>query len=566
MTKIVLQDLASLTNETAALAALNSNSAIIETASDNSLSRDGTAPNEMVAELDMNSHRVINLPKPIQATEPLRLQDLNDFVGGSLNITSGATQFKQLTDAPSSYSGQANKFVKVKSGENGVDFTTGDQLLAFTNLKDAPANYTGSGGLFVKVKPDVTGLEFKTAPASLTSVNYVHVKDFGAVGDGSTNDAAAIQSAIDSAFTNKYAEVRFDALEYAIGSTIIVGSGDATHISTKNGLTLVGTGRPFLRLKDGSNPGKASGTRFKWTGAASGTMVEISGPCFGNSIKNIALNCNDLAGNGLVLSSSQRGIFEGITVSDFTSNGVVLQVRTAETIAGVAEAISCADNTFRQLQVDANDAGSGTTCIALSGYTGSASNGWDSVRNEFYDTYLIVNKAGGTGVYCTFCDQNTFFNLQMSAFGVSSGTEASIRLVGTPTVPSAFPFPQNIRILGNTDIGQSLPVRIDETAGPVGGGCEVNGITLFDQQIVPRWPENKKVIFSSTEAGNFPNGGFWSEGGLTRLEKNYRNKLLNSRFDRVSNGTSFTNPGAGSNILDGWFITYDGSVTSTVKH
>lgn len=75
MTKVTLNDVGSLQNETSALSTINANSAVIETAFDNTLSRDGTIPNRMEASLDMNSNPILNLPPPISNYEPLRVID-----------------------------------------------------------------------------------------------------------------------------------------------------------------------------------------------------------------------------------------------------------------------------------------------------------------------------------------------------------------------------------------------------------------------------------------------------------------------------------------------------------
>ncbi len=87
--KLTLADLASLANETSAIATINANNALIETAIDNTLSRDGTSPNEMEAPLDMNSNRILNLPEPISANEPVRLQDM----AGTIEVINGLTPF-----------------------------------------------------------------------------------------------------------------------------------------------------------------------------------------------------------------------------------------------------------------------------------------------------------------------------------------------------------------------------------------------------------------------------------------------------------------------------------------
>src|SRR5712671_3852882 len=80
MTKITLTDLVNLQNETTAVNAINSNNNVLKLAIDNTLSRDGTSPNTLSANLDMNSQRIINLPVPVNQSEPLRLADTTAFV------------------------------------------------------------------------------------------------------------------------------------------------------------------------------------------------------------------------------------------------------------------------------------------------------------------------------------------------------------------------------------------------------------------------------------------------------------------------------------------------------
>jgi hypothetical protein len=60
MGKITLSDVTSLVNENTFLSTTNANYATIETVSDTFLSRNGTAPNSMAADFDMNSFRILN--------------------------------------------------------------------------------------------------------------------------------------------------------------------------------------------------------------------------------------------------------------------------------------------------------------------------------------------------------------------------------------------------------------------------------------------------------------------------------------------------------------------------
>lgn len=82
MSKINTSDATTLTNETSFISLYNANNALIETASDTFLSRDGTSPNSMSASLDMNSNRIINLPTPVLSNDVVRLQDMVTFTGG----------------------------------------------------------------------------------------------------------------------------------------------------------------------------------------------------------------------------------------------------------------------------------------------------------------------------------------------------------------------------------------------------------------------------------------------------------------------------------------------------
>lgn len=72
MPKLTLTDLTNLNNEITVVNTINGNHSAIETALENTLSRDGTAPNAMEASLDMNSNRILNLPAASGSGEPVR--------------------------------------------------------------------------------------------------------------------------------------------------------------------------------------------------------------------------------------------------------------------------------------------------------------------------------------------------------------------------------------------------------------------------------------------------------------------------------------------------------------
>lgn len=84
--KLTVTKLANLQNDTTATSTINNNLDAIATAMDNTLSRNGAQPNWMGSDLDMNNHHILNLPAPINGTEPLRLIDVATLNGsGTIN-------------------------------------------------------------------------------------------------------------------------------------------------------------------------------------------------------------------------------------------------------------------------------------------------------------------------------------------------------------------------------------------------------------------------------------------------------------------------------------------------
>lgn len=91
MAKLTTPNLSSLANQTSAINTINTNFDAVDTALENTLSRDGTTPNTMGASLDMNSNRILNLPAPQNDSEPMRFGDITSITGISGTITAPGT-------------------------------------------------------------------------------------------------------------------------------------------------------------------------------------------------------------------------------------------------------------------------------------------------------------------------------------------------------------------------------------------------------------------------------------------------------------------------------------------
>lgn len=103
--------------------------------------------------------------------------------GSSWAEFAAASTFLDLSDAPSSYSGEQGKLVAVNSGETALEFidpaTVG--TTDFTGLDDTPGSYSGQAGQTLKVNAGETALEFTALTADAQNLPIVV-----AVGDETT--------------------------------------------------------------------------------------------------------------------------------------------------------------------------------------------------------------------------------------------------------------------------------------------------------------------------------------------------------------------------------------------
>ncbi len=77
MSKLTLTNISNLGgNPAAAQIQINANNAAIVAALENTLSRDGSDPNQMEAIIDQNEHRIINLGAPAELDDAARLRDV----------------------------------------------------------------------------------------------------------------------------------------------------------------------------------------------------------------------------------------------------------------------------------------------------------------------------------------------------------------------------------------------------------------------------------------------------------------------------------------------------------
>jgi hypothetical protein len=84
-----------------AVTLMNANFGAIQTAIENTVSLDGTSPNEMQADFSLGGHRITNLAAPVQANDAVRLIDVANIVaGGDVEINPTVAWATDITGIP----------------------------------------------------------------------------------------------------------------------------------------------------------------------------------------------------------------------------------------------------------------------------------------------------------------------------------------------------------------------------------------------------------------------------------------------------------------------------------
>lgn len=249
MSKVTLSDLVDLQNETTAVSLINNNSHTIENGFENTLSRDGTNPNSMEANIDMDSNRIFNLPAPGSATEPLRLQDLSDFIGGGTISTIPA------------------------GGDTG-------QVLGKLSDTDFDDGW-------------------------ISPRDPIDVRNFGVVGDGSVDDTSAMQAALDSLGATLGGSLFIPAGHIVkcsgtlsidtISNVSIVGETNFGHVvNYPSILRYTGTGSRFIDARNTSGFNLRNLSVDYTSSSFAGNLVDISSSNPGVTVSSAATvsNCH----------------------------------------------------------------------------------------------------------------------------------------------------------------------------------------------------------------------------------------------------------------------------------
>jgi len=235
---------------------------------------------------------------------------------------------------------------------------------------------------------------------SLGSRDFVSVKDFGAVGDGVTDDLTAFQNAILA--VSQSGKIYIPQGTYFLSSTLVVTRRIA-FVGTHSGQQAVNAGSRLLF------PANVTGVRFH------SSIEQPNGTSARSSMTDVCIHCSSKQTTGHGIHASAPIFLERVNVDNFAQNGIHI-VASSSSSTGDASLWSVRDSRI------ANCGGHGFFADGRDANAGVAEN-MDSSSN------------GGWGIYDSSLHGNTYLACHISNNGIgaiktSGGVNASL-FVGT---------------------------------------------------------------------------------------------------------------------------------------
>lgn len=326
MAKLVTTDLTNIVGaETTAINTINNNFDAVEAAIENTFSRDGTSPNELNTDLDLNGNDIINV-------ESIDTQHL------SINGEELTTElFSKGDQGDPGYDGWSPVFAVVADSDRRVLQLTGWTGGTGTTPTDHIGEYVGSDGF----KPNIAdGVDIRGTAGAGTG-DMLAAQNLNDVADKATAFANIKQAATDSAT---------GVVEKATDAEVQTGT-DTTRYVSPAGLTAKEASVANWR---GNTANRILTTDIVWSSMAEVSLTDAATIAWdmSNGIDfTVTLGGNRTLGNPTNVKVGQRGRIR--VVQDGTGNRTLTKGSNLKTAGGSAITLSTAANAVDYIDYDA---------------------------------------------------------------------------------------------------------------------------------------------------------------------------------------------------------------------
>ncbi len=472
--KVTLNGVGNLIDATTAKNTINNNSQIIEDAFDNTLSLDGTAPNQMQSELDMDSHQVLNLPQPATADSPLRLQDLSTFVGGGTvtNMPSGGTSGQILAKNSSTnydvhwiseasdltagtniaITGTSPATISTTANPNfATSVTTPTLVLGATSL----TSVTGTGSVVASTSPTLSAPALVnpsfsgtiTLPGGITTNATTGTVNLVLSTSPTITSPILVTPALGTPTSGVATNLTGTASGLTAGNATLAATV-TTNANLTGAVTSVGNAASLGSFT--SSALKTALTDETGSGAAvfatSPALVTPTGIVKGDVGLGNVDNTSDATKNAAAVTLTNKTITAPV-ISTITNTGTLTLPTSTDTLVGKATTDTFTNKTFNTAGTGNTFQINGTTVNAITG-TGSAVLATSPTFTTSLTSPLVV---GGTAVSSTLSLQSTSGVGSSDAIkflvGNNGGTEA-VRILTNGNVGINNINPQNSLAVG----------------------------------------------------------------------------------------------------------------------
>lgn len=420
MSKITLNNVVDLENQNTAISVINNNSSTIQTAFDNTLSRDGTAPNQMNNLLDMNSHPIINLPAPTSNYMPLRLIDFQTLQSGGTVVTSPLP--------PGGTTGQ----LLAKNSNANYDVTWSSTVAGGAGGAVNSIQYNNSGafnGISLAAGQTIRG----TSGAPIAGYNaWVDVTTLGVDNTGVSVTSSALQAAINT-ITSAGNVVYLPAGTYNMGGGTLTVPDNSTVYCHNNAV--------ITRTADIPNVGTEAYGAYTDCMIDVGNNVRWYNGTLNNTVVTGTSTTSQTVGTGTYTFTTQSGLpfragnflrvysafnpsvhFEG-TVTSYSGTTLVMNFpffagsgsRSDWNInwGGVYQSPMCLHNVSNTIIDNVTTKGNWYCGILLDGWNPSTGGNLACTNNTIVNCKAIGIQNRGFYMY-GICNQNEFINCYVS--------------------------------------------------------------------------------------------------------------------------------------------------------